>query len=252
MTDDLPGFVALTGQQGAGLTCTHDGAAWGSTLRCTPGGGSLAPGATVAVTLTVAATDTIPFPMPMINVADATADGGLVARARRRANSPGAWRASTMARLDRTFRRPSTPAQAPPMSSASAEAVSLNNLSLDRILTLQGGWNRTFTTRDATGYRTTLDATGQSGDDLSSDPTVEGFTVTGGQIAIASGNPILRNNVIQNAYREHGGCHHLRQCHYREQHLPASLRAIRPTSRCRSDLGVGWRAGHPAQRVPVH
>ena len=70
----------------------------------------------------------------------------------------------------------------------------VHDITVDRMLTLQGGWNRDLTVRDTVAYTTTLDAqwmgrvlaiTG----DIS--PTIDGFLI-GGQV----GGDIQFNNFV--------------------------------------------------------
>jgi hypothetical protein len=84
---------------------------------------------------------------------------------------------------------------------------------INKTVTLQGGWNSTFTARDPAAYRTTLrppDASfsvvyiqGQFGNPGAVAPTLDGFTITGGGggnhgggLRITSSNAVVSNNVI--------------------------------------------------------
>jgi hypothetical protein len=86
--------------------------------------------------------------------------------------------------------------------------------SITKTVTLLGGWNGGFTTRDPNGYPTTLDAQRNGRVVYVSgniNPTVDGFTITGGNasnaptgagrgggIYSAGATPIIANNVITN------------------------------------------------------
>jgi len=86
--------------------------------------------------------------------------------------------------------------------------------SINKTITLLGGWSADYTTRDSSAYPTTLDAQGNgrvvfiSG---SISPTVDGFFITGGNadsesigagrgggIYSASASPVIQSNVITN------------------------------------------------------
>jgi hypothetical protein len=91
----------------------------------------------------------------------------------------------------------------------------VHDLNLNKTLILQGGWNEDFTHRNPDVYPTTIDGR-ELGRviDVQGDvnPTIEGFTITGGKsgvgggIYVSSGGPIIQNNIfIHNASNDGGG-----------------------------------------------
>ena len=209
VTDDLPVEVAFVDYQADGVTCTQDGSVWGGTVQCVPDGGSLLPGETRELTLTVAATDTLPAPRRLTNVITATARAGGAGRAAR--DQAETW--VTWCRVRLNDGPVGTDLQAAINASTQPTDVVrvsghclLHDITLDRTLTLQGGWSHDFSVRDTTVHTTTLDAQGMgrvllvSGD---VSPIIEGFVVTGGLaddgggIYIFNSSPTIQDNTFQ-------------------------------------------------------
>ncbi len=91
------------------------------------------------------------------------------------------------------------------------------NLIISKTVTLEGGWDGTFSQRDISLNVTIIDGSGDTKSVIklfNNNPTIDGFTITGGNsleyegggIFIDSGSPYITNNIItQNNSDEQGG-----------------------------------------------
>ena len=218
LTDTLPAETAFTGYQADGLTCTHDGAAWGGLLICTLDSASLAPGEGRALNMTVIFTESLPLYQYVTNPVMVTASAGgenyaAYDQARTWVTRCAVWLNDTPIGSDIQA--------AINASSQDADVVKVanychvRNLRLDKTLTLQGGWNADFSEWNPAIYTTTLD-----GQNLGRviqvegpvNPTIEGFAVTGGDVRapgggifVSSGSPTIRQNTIRGNSANYGG-----------------------------------------------
>jgi uncharacterized repeat protein (TIGR01451 family) len=218
LTDTLPIETAFVGYQADGLTCTHDGATWGGRLSCNLNAASLAPGESRELTMTVALVGTLPRPQWVSNPITLTASANgepLISR-----DQAATWVSWCAVRLNTTPMGGDIQA-AINASTQTADVIKvsgtcqLHDLTLNKTLILQGGWNRDFTERDPLVHNTTLDGRGlgrviQVEGDVS--PTIDGFAITrgvtndaGGGISITSGSPIVQNNTFTSNYAGSGG-----------------------------------------------
>jgi uncharacterized repeat protein (TIGR01451 family) len=199
-TDTLPAL-----QRPVGITVTQGscaaGADWGSSATCDLG--TMPPGARAIVTLTAQVTTTLPArPLRVMrNVAwitsaettnrmafaDTTMQDCHV-----RLNDDPVEYATVQAAVDAS----NQPADVVRVAGYCTGAVSQAGIDqvayLDKALTLQGGWNISFTQRNVISYPTTLDALGQGRvlyitGEVS--PTVEGLQITGGDAYGLGGGP---------------------------------------------------------------
>jgi uncharacterized repeat protein (TIGR01451 family) len=211
LTDTLPVDVAFTGYQADGLTCVHDGSAWGGRLICTLGNPAFLPGESYTFTMLGNLSETAPLNQKITNLVEATARAsGELLKARDTASISAIWCA---VRLNDTPMGGDLQAAV----DASTQAVDVvkvggycrvHDLNLNKTLTLQGGWSKDFGVWDPGVYTTTLDAQ-QMGRVITVTgaitPTIEFFTITGGKIdgagagiSIPSGSPTIQHNLFVN------------------------------------------------------
>jgi uncharacterized repeat protein (TIGR01451 family) len=155
--------------------------------------GTLNVGQSAHITLTAQVTTTLPsaFPWLMRNSAWATgtqaagfaAAGVYLQDCRARLNDgPGEW-VDVQAAVDASTQPTDVVKVAGYCAGVSSRSGTVQVVRLDKTLTLQGGWDASFTQRDVTSFPTTLDALGQ-GRVLyitgAISPTIEGLRITGG------------------------------------------------------------------------
>ncbi|MGD9098953.1 MAG: right-handed parallel beta-helix repeat-containing protein, partial [Anaerolineae bacterium] len=205
---------------------------WGGGLTCTLG--ALNVGQSARITLTAQVTTVLPpaFPWQVRNSAWATgtqaagfaAVGVHMQDCHVRLNDePGEWD-NVQAAVDASTQPGDVVQVAGYCAGASSRSGTVQMLRLDKTLTLQGGWNTSFTQRDALSFPTTLDALGQGrvlyvapplGSAGNISPTLEGLRITGG----AAGDPdglgggmylsrtaaLIRQTRVFSNSAEHGG-----------------------------------------------
>jgi len=208
LTDTLPPELRYLGHQADGLDCAHDGTPWGGQLTCTPTGGALAVGESRPLTLTVMATETLPAPRTVVNTVSACASvDGALAQAQARARTDVTW---CRVRLNDgpvgNDVQAAINASADPADVIKVSGACTGTLTLDKTLTLQGGWRDDFGLRDHRAYTTTLDARWRSRVlriNGAVAPTIDGFTILHGYLAGSgsgiysdSGNPTIQNNTF--------------------------------------------------------
>ncbi len=107
-----------------------------------------------------------------------------------------------------------------------AAGTYVENLTLDKNVVLEGGWNVPLTIRDPQNFVSTIQAAatgdsvvviiGNAADPALSTPTIDGFTITGGRADLAPGEPggglrildshaVVRNNTISGNRAEFSG-----------------------------------------------
>lgn len=202
-TDALPVELHFTGAQANGLTCQHDGLAWGGSLSCAVDGGALAPGESRTVTVTVSASSP-PAPLRVTSNASASAlVGGGLRHARAEAST---WITWCRVRLNDGATGGDLQAALDAAVGGDAVKVSghcrVDRLSLSETHTLQGGWNYDLLQVDPAAYVTTLD--GQwLGNILGMygviTPTIAGFTWINAinAISISGSAALIQNNTFQ-------------------------------------------------------
>lgn len=198
LTDTLPALqraIAVTTTRGSCMA----GSGWGGGVACDLE--DMTPGERAVITLTTQVTTTLP-PRPlrlMRNTAWVTstetmsrtahADVAMQAYYVRLNDSPANY-ATIQAAVDASTQ----PADVVKVAGYCTGAARRDNVAqvvhLGKILILQGGWNTSFTQRNATSYPTTLDALDQGRvlyvtGDIS--PTIEGLNITGGSAAGLAG-----------------------------------------------------------------
>jgi len=207
LTDTLPPELRYLGHQADGLDCAHDGTPWGGQLTCTPTGGALAVGESRPLTLTVMATETLPAPRTVVNTVSACASvDGALAQAQARARTDVTW---CRVRLNDgpvgNDVQAAINASADPADVIKVSGACTGTLTLDKTLTLQGGWRDDFGLRDHRAYTTTLDARWRSRVltiNGTVAPTIDGFAIIrgrsaiGGGIYIGSSSPIIQDNTF--------------------------------------------------------
>jgi len=199
-TDTLP-----TLQQAMAITTTQGSCAadtdWGGRATCFLG--TMTPGDRVRITLTARATTTLPAQMPwrMHNTAQVAAAEAsnivhvdiMLQDCHVRLNDGPIEYGSIQAAVDASTQSSDVVKVAGCCTGATPRGDTTQLVYLDKTLTLQGGWNRSFTQRDPATYPTTLDAWGQ-GRVLyiytvkGITATVEGLCITGGDATGLGGN----------------------------------------------------------------
>jgi uncharacterized repeat protein (TIGR01451 family) len=220
LTDILPVEASFTGYQADGMTCTHDGAAWGGQLNCALDSLSFAPGESQALTVTVMLTISLSLNQYVTNPVTVSASaGGETLYARDQARIHIFWCTAQLNEM-----RVEDNLQAVINASILVTDVvkvsgycRVHDLLVDKTLILQGGWRADFAIRDPGVYTTTLDAQ-RLGRVILVDgdvaPVIDGFVITGGYvwgfgggISILSGSPTIQNNsFIRNDASIGGGC----------------------------------------------
>ena len=219
LTDTLPIQVAFTGYQADGITCAHDGSAWGGALTCGLGSATLAAGESRILTVTALTTATLPAPLTIVNqVAASVSADGKTFMAQSQATSRLTWCAVQLNNVPMGGDLQA----AIDASTLSADVVKVSgycrahDLNLTNTLTLQGGWRRDFGAWSPAIYSTTLDAQGL-GRVISVNgnvaPQIEGFVITGGKaqsdgggVYNGSGSPTIQNNTFTgNSANDDGG-----------------------------------------------
>ena len=218
LTDTLPVAAKFLGYQAEGLTCSHEGVSWGGNLFCVLAAPEFTPGEERVLTVSVILTDTGYVQSFTTNHVTATAStGGETLTAH------DGWRLGVnwcAVRLNET------PVGGGLQSAIDASTLvtdvikvsgycRLHDISLNKTLTMQGGWSQDFKARDPEVYITTLDAQSQGKvlmieGDVS--PTISGFTITGGYaseysggISISSGSPAIEHNIFMHNDSHMGG-----------------------------------------------
>jgi uncharacterized repeat protein (TIGR01451 family) len=210
LTDELPDKTKFAGYQASGLACDHDGSSWGGQLSCTPSSGSLAPNESLTLIVNVLLTDTLPAPATVTNTITAVAStGGKTYSSQNWANTRVTW---CSVQLNETPMG-SAPQAAIDASTQPSDIVKVSgycpthDLRLNKTLTLQGGWSRTFDEWAPSLHATTLDGQKIIGRVIfvqgAVSPLIEDLIITGGNVAgsgggiyIASGSPTIQNNII--------------------------------------------------------
>ncbi len=214
LSDALPDDASFLNYEADSITCLHDGNSWGGLLNCFPQDGTLAPRESQELTVTLVSTDTIINPKFIQSIVTATATVN-------NQNETIVVRAEINLRWCQVQLN-DNPIGADLQAAISASAfitdvikVSgycyIDDLLLNKTLTLQGGWSRGINTYDPSLYITTLDARHQ-GSVLriqnAGNPVVENFSITGANtsgIYIFNSSPIIRENVIfENSARNSG------------------------------------------------
>ena len=199
LTDTLP-----TAQQAVTITtpggsCTTS-VGWGGEASCDLG--TMAPGDSVGITLTAQVTTTPPaqLPWPMRNAARVTAAEAMSRTAYTdttlqnchvRLNDSPVDYFTVQAAVDASSRPDDVVKVAGYCTGATSRSGVTQMIYLSKTLTIQGGWDFSFTQRNTISYPTTLDAQGQgrvlyvtgdpsAGSGQAISPTIEGLRITGG------------------------------------------------------------------------
>jgi uncharacterized repeat protein (TIGR01451 family) len=216
LTDTLPVETAFTGYQADSFICGNN-ATFGGQFNCTDSGTGLAPGEARMVTVTVMLTDTLVLNQFLTNtvwVSASTGDGIIMAHDQDFIRVT--WCRVLLNDIPINDLQSAIDASAQDTDVIKVSGYCEVNLSLNKTLTLQGGWRRDFTKWNAALYPTTLDGQGLGRVIwiAGGASTIEYFVIThgnlsqewaGGGISIDVANPTIQNNIFITNNAGYGG-----------------------------------------------